>query len=127
VVWFLVTTLGAFLLVSWRLEIRKADGILALCAALYLHLLMVYEGAHYNARYYLPLLPFFAPYWVRALGSMKWRPARGAILAIHAAGIAALVLFFNVRAIHVAARPLLPAAWFRDYGYFDSYRMRSHL
>jgi hypothetical protein len=88
---------------------------------------MVYEGASYNARYYIGVLPLGALYFVRALESLRRPRLRVAMVALFLVANGAEILFFNSRAVHTTVSAALPRSWLRSYGYFDSYRMRAHL
>lgn len=126
-VWFLVPSVGLLLLLAPRIKLRMSDAVFAICAIAYAHLLMVYNGATYNARYYIAILPLIAPYFVRACRTLEHRVTKRGVPAAFLVVNAALVLVFNCAPVHRMVTAGMPASWFRAYGYLDSYRMHDHL
>jgi hypothetical protein len=127
VVVFLLVTLGPWLLLLPRIEIRRADAALFTLMLLNIHLLTIYKGSSFNMRYYITALPILAPYLVRAYGKLRTGLPRtvllGSFLTIGGLGI----LVFNQRSLYRGLRAVLPNLYLGATSYFDNLRMGDHL
>ena len=124
---FLATCFGVLLLLAPLVRVRANDALLFVLIVVYSHIFMVYRGAHYNARYYLAILPFSTMYVVRAFRALSWTALRRAALAMFLATNAIAVLAFNERTTFRGLTARLPPSWFEEFSYTDSLRMGAHL
>src|SRR5262249_15196237 len=124
---FLGICFGVLLLLIPLVRVRGRDAGLFVLIVVYAHIFMVYRGAHYNARYYIAILPFATMYAVRAFHALSWARLRHATLAMFLATNTIAVLAFNERTTFRALSARLPARWFEEFTYTDSLRMGAHL
>jgi len=124
---FLVMCFGVLLLLAPLVRVRASDAVLFVLIVVYSHIFMVYRGAHYNARYFIGILPFSTMYVVRAFRALSWVQLRRAALTMFLATNAIAVLAFNERTTFRSLTAHLPPSWFEEFTYTDSLRMRAHL
>jgi len=124
---FLTMCFGVLLLLAPLVRVRAGDALLFVMIVVYSHIFMVYRGAHYNARYYIAILPFATMYVVRAFRSLSRAALRRAALATFLATNAIAVLAFNERSNFRDLSAHIPPSWFEEFTYLDSLRMGAHL
>jgi hypothetical protein len=124
---FLVITLGSGVCLLPFLRVQRADAALLSVAVLNAALLTLYKGSTYNARYYIALLPFLAPYLARAYQAIRSRRLRSAWLASFLVINATAIVCFNQRSLYRWMTAAVPGFNFGATGYLDSLRMGDHL
>ena len=124
---FLFITLGSGVCLLPLVRVRRRDIALLSVAAMNAALLASYKGSAYNARYYIALLPFLAPYLARAYLRIAARRVRGAWLASFLVLNSAAIVLFNQRSLYRSMTGSLPGFNFGATGYLDSLRMGDHL
>jgi len=124
---FLFITLGSWIGLLPFVRLRRADAALLSVAVLNAALLTLYKGSTYNARYYIALLPFLAPYLVRAYLAITSKHLRALWLASFLVINATAIVFFNQRSLYRWMTSALPEFNFGATGYLDSLRMGDHL
>jgi hypothetical protein len=124
---FLLITLGSWVCLLPCVRIRRADAALLSVALLNAALLALYKGSTYNARYYIALLPFLAPYLARAYLALESRHLRSLYLASFLVINATATVFFQQRTLYRSLTSALPGFNFGATGYLDSLRMGDHL
>lgn len=124
---FLFITLGSWVGLLPFVRARRADAALLSVAVLNAALLTLYKGSTYNARYYIALLPFLAPYLTRAYLGVSSRHLRSLWLASFLALNVTAIVFFNQRTLYRSMTSALPGFNFGATGYLDSLRMGDHL
>ena len=124
---FLFITLGSWVCLLPFVRVRRRDVALLSVALLNAALLALYKGSTYNARYYIVLLPFLAPYLARAYLHIASRRLRSALLVSFLVLNAAAIVLFNQRSLYRSMTAALPGFNFGATGYLDSLRMGDHL
>jgi hypothetical protein len=127
VVVFLFITLGSWVCLLPLVRVRRRDIALLSVAVLNVAMLTLYKGSTYNARYYIAVLPFLAPYLAGAYQRIASTRLRGAWLASFLVLNATAVLFFNQRSLYRWMTASVPGFNFGATGYLDSLRMGDHL
>ena len=124
---FLAITLGPIALLFPFLEMTRPTLTLLGVSLGYVHIFMVYMGATYNARYYIPVLPMLAICLTARLRSMPFPSLRAAMVATLLLVNGLTVLAFNSRVVYREIRAVLPGSWLQEFGYLDCLRMGAHL
>jgi hypothetical protein len=125
--WFAAITFGPLLLLALpRVRVTAQDAIVGVLAVLYAHVFMVYSGATYNARYYVPLVAFVSPYLARAVATRLGPGTRRTLMAVFIVINLTGILVTNTRQAFTAFDHCFPGR-FRAFGYRENLRMAAHL
>jgi hypothetical protein len=125
---FLAVTFGVLsLTILAKLRVSRTAVALGLIVLLYTHVIMVYYGAAYNMRYYIPVLPLMALFIVGGFLSMRSAPVRNGLLGVFVTTNFLTIMVFNHQASNGVFMSYLERLPTNVERFFDNMRMSEHI
>lgn len=104
---YLWISFGAFTILLVRLPRLRRLGEWYTGMVIFLATSLLYQGTHYNPRYFLPLTPFLAWLIVQNIGLIPRRGWRIACVTLHSVWMIVATLYYNdLRAHHFLSKPM---------------------
>lgn len=123
---FLAITVGPMALLILFVRLERTTFALIASGLVYAHIFMVYMGATYNARYYVPVLPIIALAATSVLSQAATAVRRTFVWAFAGFAVAS-TMSFNERTTYTKLAAVVPRRWLAEMGYLDCLRMGAHL